>query len=131
MAQSAFKKYAINDFGPGDITSGVVTDSFDLGGGPFSSDISYYKAGNLYFGFNSYNMSGGSPVGIICDDGGSNAVNAARLATLLGVTVNTIYTVTADVAAGTNTGKRVTYSGSDWTDNGVATGSILYAFLAN
>lgn len=132
MSQSAVQKLIVNDqhFLPGDITTGFVTDSFVLGGAG-TLEIYYQKVGNLYFNFNNNIVPAGALTGIICDDGLSNATNAARIAALIGVTVNTIYTVTADVTAGANTGKRITYNGANWIDNGVATGTILYAFLAN
>lgn len=131
--QSASKKYLINQLpdDPSQITSGFVTDTFNLGGGDFLARIYYKKVGKLYFGFNNTIAEDAVLKGIICDDGLSNADNADQIAALLGETVNTIYTVTADVTAGANTGKRVTYNGSKWIDNGVSTGTILYAFLAN
>lgn len=133
MSQSAFKKYSINQLptDPSQITSGFVVDTFSLGGPDFSARIYYQKVGKLYFGFNNTITLSSTVVGVVCDDGLSNADNADRIATLLGVTVNTIYTATSDVAGGTNTGDRITFNGTKWVDNGVATGTILYAFLAN
>jgi len=132
MNNLSSKQYVI-DQGPTDpsqITTGFVTDSFSLGG-PGTLEIGYFKVGKLYFGFNNNISVGGPYRGVVCAMAGSNATNAARIATLLGLTVNTIYTVTTDVAAGTNTGYRITYNGTNWIDSGTATGTILYAFLAN
>jgi hypothetical protein len=136
MSQTASKKYKGGDsFLPGDIVTGSFLDTFNTGGSDFTRTISYYKLGNFYFGFSFYNTNGGggSPLGIAVVESGSANDNADRIASKIGVTVNTVYNITTIVSASLNTGAVWKWStgAARWTDDGTAPGSILFAFLAN
>ena len=134
MSSSAFKKYLIGPQTSGDITSGFVTDSANLGGGPGSATITitYKRVGKLYFAFATSGIGFGS--GVITDgQGDDNVTNAARVASLLGVTVGTIYNTSAPITFGGGTGARGVswWNGSvDWIDGGTNSGEVLMAFLA-
>lgn len=131
MNNLSSKQYVIESLpdDPSQITTGFVTDTFVAGGPPGSVQINYKKVGKLYFGFETTGM--GFMSGIIVSMAGSNATNAARIATLLGLTVNTVYTATAGFAGFQYARGISYYNGSDWTDSGTASGSVLTGFLAN
>lgn len=132
MSQSAFKKYSIDQLpnDPSQITSGFVTDTFNGGGPDFSGDIYYEKVGKLYFNFQT---TGGGLNGCICVTGGgqSNADNADRIASLLGLTVNTVYEVNTSLGGSNNVVYRAGYNSGKWNDQGSQVGPMLTAFLAN
>lgn len=123
MSQSAFKKYLIdNDITSGDITTGSFTDT---GNGSTANPITinYLKIGKLYFGF----WSSGGVYFLLGDSDGNMAASIARVASKLGIIVDTSYTGTDYVGA---TGRHAIWNGAAWQTSNANQQNFIQAILS-
>jgi len=127
MANSAFQKGTV--ISSANVTTAFVTDNFNLGGSDFNARIYYKKIGKMYFGFNSTVDETANVRGVIF---GGMTDEVARLATLIGITVDDYYTILTSLTAGQNTGYKVQYSvaNTQWQDNGGGVTTILVAIIS-
>jgi len=120
MAQSAFRKYLINQLpdSAGDITSGSIAATLGTFG---SCTISWQKVGKLYFNLKFRNIAGTLDVLFLSDVDTTNQVMS-----ILGLTLDTAYTIDT---YGAYTGN---YSGGVWIANPPANNNrvVLTAFLS-
>lgn len=122
---TASKQYVLPlSFVSGDITSGSFTDGGTI--------IHYLKIGNLYFGFWRGQGAGAfvnTGLGAAYPLGTQITDTVARLATQLGITVNTTYLGYMYGAAGQ---PRLGYwNGAAWADANANEGEFIQAILAN
>lgn len=119
MAPSSFDKFEITTNQLPDNPSQITAFTFPVDGG---NTFKCWKVGKLYFGV----RLDANPDNGISSNGSATTDSADRLASLIGETVNTIYTT--DLAL--NAGLIVAWNGSTWASSG-SSAVTLMGFLIN